>query len=123
MALRNREGLRNFTAEDISSLTDLYAPYGARLMAILRHTTQNLPCLNTERGEQLRHRLEEVFLLNQYWNRYFSVINRLQKKKIVTANISFQKCGLESEFKQEYGMLKKCAVISDTAKTLGSLAR
>ena len=60
MALRNGEGQRNFTAEDIATLTEVYAPYGARLMAILRHTTQNLPCLNTERGEQLRQRLEQV---------------------------------------------------------------
>ncbi len=60
MALRNKNGERKFTEGELSELTDMYAPYGARLMAILRHTNLDLPCLNTEQGEQLRHKLEEV---------------------------------------------------------------
>ena len=60
MALRNKKGERTFTEGELSELTDMYAPYGARLMAILRHTDLDLPCLKTEQGEQLRHKLEEV---------------------------------------------------------------
>lgn len=60
MALRNKEGRRDFKSQEIALLTGVYAPYGARLMAILRHTSQDLPCLTTERGEQLRQKLETV---------------------------------------------------------------
>ena len=36
------------------------APYGARIMGILRHTALDYPVLNTERGDKLRGILEEV---------------------------------------------------------------
>ena len=64
------------STELIEAFLEKIAPFAARMMAILKHTTLDFPCLNTERGDILQQRLEEVrlsdnwFLLLNNWSSF-----------------------------------------------------
>ena len=50
------------TETDEMEFLNTVAPYAARIMAILRHSSLNMPILKTEEGEKIRKKLEEVIL-------------------------------------------------------------
>ena len=54
--------LKLMTETDEMEFLNTVAPYAARIMAILRHSSLNMPILKTEEGEKIRKKLEEVIL-------------------------------------------------------------